>query len=42
MKQAAARAIAEMVKNPTVDKIMPDPFEPGLTERVAQAVATEV
>ncbi len=39
MKQAAAEAIAGMVKNPTVDKIIPGPFDKGLVEIVANAVS---
>lgn len=39
MKQAAAKAIAEMVAIPTVNKIIPGPFERGLTIKVAEAVA---
>ena len=38
MKHAAARAIASMVKNPTVDNIMPS----ALDKNVAEAVANEV
>ena len=38
MKVAAARAIADMVPAPTVDKIVPSPFEPGLADVVAGAV----
>lgn len=38
MKQAAALALAEEVPEPTVDKIIPDPFTPGLAERIAKAV----
>jgi len=39
MKQAAARAIAGLVPNPTIDKIIPDPFEKGLVDAVSKAVA---
>lgn len=39
MKIKAAQALAALVKNPTVDKIIPGPFEKGLTEAVAKAVA---
>jgi len=42
MKIAAAEAIAGLVKNPTVDKIIPDPFEPGLVESVSSAVEKAV
>lgn len=38
MKLAAARGIADMVKSPTADKIIPDAFEQGLSEVVAEAV----
>lgn len=39
MKTKAAEALASLVKNPTRDKIIPGPFEKGLTEAVAKAVA---
>lgn len=39
MKINAAQALAGLVKNPTRDKIIPGPFEKGLTEAVAKAVA---
>ena len=39
MKLAAAYAIAGMVKNPTPEKIIPGPFEKGLVQKVASAVA---
>ena len=35
---AAAYAIAGMVESPTVDKILPTPFEPGIADAVAAAV----
>jgi len=38
MKIAAAHALREMVVNPTVDNIIPDPFTPHLAEKVSQAV----
>lgn len=38
MKQAAAAALAQEVSNPTVDEIIPDPFTPGLADRIADAV----
>jgi malate dehydrogenase (oxaloacetate-decarboxylating) len=38
MKQAAALALAKEVPNPTADEIIPDPFTPGLAERIAKAV----
>ncbi|MGE3279231.1 MAG: NADP-dependent malic enzyme [Candidatus Altimarinota bacterium] len=38
MKLAAAQALAEMVKEPTVDKIIPHPLEPGVADVVAEAV----
>lgn len=37
-KAAAAKALAEMVSSPTKDKILPDPFEPGIANVVAQAM----
>lgn len=39
-KQAAARALAELVPKPTADHIIVDPFTPGLAEVVAKAVLT--
>jgi malate dehydrogenase (oxaloacetate-decarboxylating) len=38
MKVAAAGAICAAVPAPTADKIVPDPFEPDLAQRVARAV----
>lgn len=38
MKLAASLAIAGMVKKPKREEIIPDPFTPGLTQKVAQAV----
>lgn len=38
MKSAAAEALAALVPNPTVENIIPDPFEPNLAEKVAKAV----
>ena len=38
MKLAAARAIADLVEDPTVDRIVPSVFEPGVAEAVADAV----
>jgi len=38
MKLAAALAIADIVKNPTAEKIIPDPFDPEL-KKIAKAVA---
>jgi len=35
---AAARAIAETIREPNEDKIIPGPFEPGVAEAVANAV----
>ncbi len=42
MKLAAAKALAEMVESPTVDKIIPDPFDEGISEKVSQAVKSAV
>lgn len=39
MKLRAAETLASLVKDPTRDKIIPGPFEEGLTEAVAKAVA---
>lgn len=39
MKVAAAHAIAEMVTEPRPDYIIPGAFEPGLADKVAEAVA---
>jgi len=38
MRIAAAHALANLVPEPTNDKIMPSPFEPGLASVVAEAV----
>ena len=38
MKIAAAEAIAGMVTEPTADRIVPTPFEPGIAEAIAEAV----
>jgi malate dehydrogenase (oxaloacetate-decarboxylating) len=38
MKLAAARAIADMVEEPTADCIVPSVFEPGVADAVAEAV----
>ncbi len=38
MKLAAARAIADMVAEPTVDEIVPSVFQEGVAEAVAEAV----
>ena len=38
MKIAAAEAIASMVDNPTADEVIPDPFTPGISDAVAEAV----
>lgn len=40
MKLAASKAISEMVDKPSVDKIIPGPFDKGLVERVATAVSS--
>jgi malate dehydrogenase (oxaloacetate-decarboxylating) len=40
MKLAAAQALADCVKSPTVEKIIPSPFDPGVHEAVAKAVMT--
>jgi malate dehydrogenase (oxaloacetate-decarboxylating) len=38
MKLAAARAIADLVEEPTVDRIVPSVFQEGVAEAVAAAV----
>lgn len=38
MMQGAAHALASMVQIPTVEKIIPGPFDPGVAEVVAEAV----
>ena len=38
MKVAAAHALAGLVKNPTVEKIIPGVFEKGLSDVIAKAV----
>jgi malate dehydrogenase (oxaloacetate-decarboxylating) len=37
-KVAAAEALANLVTNPTADKIIPNPFDPGVVEAVANAI----
>lgn len=37
-KIAAAKALAALVKNPTVDKIIPSPFDEGVVEAVASSI----
>lgn len=39
MKAAAAVALAEAVGEPTPERVLPGPLEPGVAERVAEAVA---
>ncbi|WP_165779134.1 hypothetical protein [Rhodohalobacter barkolensis] len=39
---AAAYAIADVVKEPNEDKIIPGPFDEGVAEGVAEAVAKAV
>lgn len=38
MKIAASQAIMGMVQEPTIDRIIPDPFTPNLAETVAKAI----
>ncbi len=38
MKLAVAQALADCVKNPTEDQIIPSPFQPGIADIVAKAV----
>jgi malate dehydrogenase (oxaloacetate-decarboxylating) len=40
MKIAAAEALADLVKNPTAEKIIPGPFDKGIVEAVSDAVKT--
>lgn len=37
-KLAAAKALADLVTNPTADKIIPGPFDPGVVEAVASVI----
>jgi len=37
-KLAAANALADLVQEPTADKIIPNPFDPGVVETVANAI----
>lgn len=41
MKIAASQAIEKMIANPTMDRIVPDPFTPHLAERVADAILAQ-
>ena len=38
MKLAAARALADFVQEPTKDKILPNPLEKGIAQKIAEAV----
>ena len=38
MKIAAAEALASYVKNPTPEMIIPGPFDPGISDIVAEAM----
>ncbi len=38
MKLAAAKALADLVKNPNAEKIIPSPFDKGISDLVAKAV----
>ncbi len=38
MKHAAAQAIADLVKEPNAEKIIPEPFEPNVAKVVSQAI----
>lgn len=40
MKIAAAKALAALIDQPTPEKIIPGPFDDGVTEAVAEAVAS--
>ncbi|PIR47656.1 NAD-dependent malic enzyme [Candidatus Uhrbacteria bacterium CG10_big_fil_rev_8_21_14_0_10_50_16] len=42
MKVAAAHALADMIQNPTAEHIVPSPLDPGVAEKVAEAVASAV
>jgi malate dehydrogenase (oxaloacetate-decarboxylating) len=37
-KIAAAEALASLVENPSIDKIVPSPFDPGVVDAVANAI----
>ena len=39
MKIRAAEALARSVKNPTEDMIIPGPFDPGIADVMAEAMA---
>jgi malate dehydrogenase (oxaloacetate-decarboxylating) len=38
MKIAAAEALANLVKNPTAEKIIPGPFDEGVVKAVSEAI----
>jgi|GEM_PF-2508906 len=38
MKITAAEALAALVENPTEEKIVPGPFDPGVMRAIADAV----
>jgi malic enzyme len=39
MKIRAAEALAGYVANPTADMVIPGPFDPGISDVVAEAMA---
>lgn len=41
MKLRAAQALADLVQNPTADKVVPHPFDPRLAEAIATAVQNQ-
>ena len=41
MKIAAAEALASYVKEPTRERIIPGPFDPGIADIVAEAMKGE-
>jgi malate dehydrogenase (oxaloacetate-decarboxylating) len=38
MKDAASNTLAELIKSPTTDNIIPDIFFPGLAEKISDAI----
>ena len=39
MKLAAAEALAQIVEQPTAEYIIPEPFNPDIAKKVAEAVS---
>jgi malic enzyme len=38
MQIMAAKTLADSIKNPTPEEIIPDPFTPGISQLIAESV----